>query len=240
MPNRYIRESAIESDAVNSLSWQGEVFYRRLLNRVDDFGRFTANPALLRASVFPLQLDKVREIDLSRLLAECEKAGLLYVYATDSKATLIVNKWEQGRAKESKHPSPPADVCERMKTYVYMRKHPPTYVSDSDSDPDANSDPDADHSAREALVDSIYAAYPRKVARPEALKAIARALKAIAGPTLLERTQAFASAAALWGDDDRKFIPHPATWFNQARYDDDPETWKRTTPEDARGRALFA
>ena len=60
MPNRYIREAAIESEGVNALSWQGEVFFRRLLNRVDDFGRFTASLALLRANIFPLQLDKVR------------------------------------------------------------------------------------------------------------------------------------------------------------------------------------
>ena len=123
MPNRYIRESAIESESVNSLSWMGEIFYRRLLNRADDFGRFTANTALLRASIFPLQLDRVRETDISRLLVECEQSGLLFQYAADGKATLVLNRWEQGRAKESKYPTPPTSVYERMKTYVYMSKH---------------------------------------------------------------------------------------------------------------------
>lgn len=152
MPNRYIRESAIESEAVNSLSFQGEVFYRRLLNRCDDFGRFTANHALLRASLFPLQMDRVRDSDIPRLLAECEKAGLLFVYAVASKQFLVLNKWEQGRAKKSEYPPPPADICERMQTYVYTReqtqtdprkcKHKQTYGSDSDpdSDPDTDSD----------------------------------------------------------------------------------------------------
>jgi hypothetical protein len=26
---------------------------------------------------------------------------------------------------------------------------------------------------------------------------------------------------------DRAFIPHPATWFNQGRYDDNPALWSR-------------
>ena len=124
MPNRYVREGAIESEQVNALTWHGEVFYRRLINRVDDFGRFTANLALLRAAIFPLQLDRVRETDISRLLTECEQAGLLYVYtARDGKRTLVMNKWEKGRALKSEYAEPPADVCEQMKTFVFQIKH---------------------------------------------------------------------------------------------------------------------
>ena len=119
MPNRYIREDAIESEAVNSVGWMCEVFYRRLLNRVDDFGRFTANPALLRASIFPLRLDLVSEADIEKLKHECEQAGLIFRYTSGGKEYLIVNKWEKGRAKKSNYPDPPPDVCERMQTYVY-------------------------------------------------------------------------------------------------------------------------
>jgi hypothetical protein len=142
MPNRYVRASAIESEAVNSLSWQGEVFFRRLLNRCDDFGRYTGNLALLRAAVFPLQLDRVKESDVAKMVSECEAAGLLFKYEVDGKPLIVLNKWEQGRAKKSDYPEPPADICERMKTYVYICKHKKTYVPDSDSDSDANSDSD--------------------------------------------------------------------------------------------------
>ena len=123
MPNRYVRESAIESESVNSLSWQAEVFFRRLLNRVDDFGRFTANTALLRASIFPLQLDRVTEADVQRLLSECEAAGLLFSYSYACKRFIVMNKWEKGRAKESKYPPPDEDTIKRMQTYVYRCSH---------------------------------------------------------------------------------------------------------------------
>lgn len=107
MPNRYIREGIITSEAVCSLSWPAEVFYRRLLNKVDDFGRYTAHPALLRAALYPLQLEKVREADMPRHLAECETAGLMSVYRVESKPYLALHKWERGRAAASHYPEPP-------------------------------------------------------------------------------------------------------------------------------------
>ncbi len=83
----------------------------------------------------------------------------------------------------------------------------------------------------------IYAAYPRKIAKHEALKAIERAVERIGreartaglnpGEWLIARVRDYAAATALWPKDDHRFIPYPATWFNAGRYDDDPETWIR-------------
>lgn len=67
----------------------------------------------------------------------------------------------------------------------------------------------------------IYAAYPKKVGRPTALKAIQKAISKFGASLLLERTKAFALARA----GDLEFVPHPATWFNQERFNDDPSTW---------------
>ena len=41
---------------------------------------------------------------------------------------------------------------------------------------------------------------------------------------IFERTVAFA-ATQIPGD---RYTPHPATWFNQHRFNDDPETWQST------------
>jgi len=77
--------------------------------------------------------------------------------------------------------------------------------------------------------EDIYEAYPRKSARTDALKAIAKAIES-SGHTierLLAQTHAYASATARWSENDRRFIPHPATWFNRGSFDDDPATWAR-------------
>ncbi len=74
----------------------------------------------------------------------------------------------------------------------------------------------------------IYDAYPRKVARSAALKAINAVLRGgMAFDALLARTRAYASATAHWTAHDQQFIPHPATWFNRGSFDDDPATWER-------------
>ena len=144
MPNRYVREDAIESERVNALSWQAEVFFRRLINRADDFGRFTASIPLLRASIFPLQLHKVNDKDVAKLLKETEDCGLLATYEAEGKRFLALAKWEQGRAKGSKYPPPPENIRERLQTYVYKRPGMSTDVPDSDSDTNSDADTDAD------------------------------------------------------------------------------------------------
>lgn len=70
----------------------------------------------------------------------------------------------------------------------------------------------------------IYDAYPRKVGRPKAIAEITKALKKTPFPDLLAKTQAFAKAQI---GADPQFIPHPATWFHQERFNDDPSTWQR-------------
>lgn len=72
--------------------------------------------------------------------------------------------------------------------------------------------------------DEIYAQYPRKVARPVAIKSIAKACERLCPRCLLERTELYAAARRL---EDPAYTPHPATWFNQERYNDDPSTWSR-------------
>jgi hypothetical protein len=109
MPNRLIREGILTSDRVNALKPVAEVFYRRLMSVVDDWGRFSADPRLLRAHCYPLKIDAVREADIARSLAEVQGAGLIALYAVDGKPYLeLLDFRQQVRAKASKYPAPPA------------------------------------------------------------------------------------------------------------------------------------
>lgn len=73
------------------------------------------------------------------------------------------------------------------------------------------------------IAERIYAAYPRKVAKPAALKAIRKALESIDGDSLLALTEAYSEARR---GQDMQYTPHPATWFNGQRWADDPQTWR--------------
>lgn len=99
-------------------------------------------------------------------------------------------------------------------------------------------------------VESIYQAYPLKVDRSDALKAIAKALKVQEPPPaghatrydyLLAQTTRYAEIRLALKAHDRaefeQYTPHPATWFNKRRYEQE-HTWRgfRKAGTDGNGR----
>lgn len=104
MSNRMLRDWTA-SDRIENLSFQAEVFFTRLIMKADDYGCFHANPKLLRANLFPLK-SNVRDTDISRLVAECQKAGLIVIYESDGKKYLeIIEFGQRLRAKTRKYPA---------------------------------------------------------------------------------------------------------------------------------------
>ena len=85
-----------------------------------------------------------------------------------------------------------------------------------------------------AVIEGVYQAYPRKIGKSDALKAIAKVLAVLAkrpnssdpAAWLLERVQTYAASPA---GRQGKYTPYPTTWFSSGRYDDDPAEWQRHT-----------
>src|SRR5258708_34832192 len=93
MPNRILRDWT-DSDRVDALTAEAERFFVRLIMKADDFGRYTAEPKRLKAFLFPLK-DSLRETDLCRWLAECEKAALVRGYEAAGKRYLEIADFRQ-------------------------------------------------------------------------------------------------------------------------------------------------
>lgn len=107
MPNRIIREGWIDSERIESLGPHAETFFLRLCLKADDFGRFTANPQLLKSALYPLRED-IRHADIACNLATAERAGLVRTYEVSSKRYLVIPDFRQrSRASSSKYPAPP-------------------------------------------------------------------------------------------------------------------------------------
>lgn len=80
--------------------------------------------------------------------------------------------------------------------------------------------------------ETIYGEYPRKVSKPQALKAIRTALKKVGFDELLKAVQGYAATVKAAGTE-QQFIPYPATWFNGERWNDhtthtkhEPRNWQ--------------
>lgn len=126
MPNRIIKESVCTSESVNALSWFEEVFFYRLIVNCDDYGRFDARPAILKARLFPLK-NRITEKDVSSALTKLADAGIVRLYSCDSKPYLYLPTWEVHqtiRAKKSRYPSPvdglraDESICKQMQADV--------------------------------------------------------------------------------------------------------------------------
>src|SRR5215475_9590904 len=106
VPNRILRDWT-DSFAVNDLDAHEERFFVRLIMKADDFGRFHADTRLLKANLFPL-LPDIRDTDISRWIAACEKAGLIrcYVDGRGRQFLEIQNFRQRTRQSESRFPAP--------------------------------------------------------------------------------------------------------------------------------------
>lgn len=248
MPNRILRDGILTSEDVDKLGPVAEVFYRRLMSVVDDFGRFTAHPGILRAACYPLRVDKVREADISRLLAEVQDAGLIVLYAVDGKQYLQMHKTDKPRATKSKYPA----FCAHVQTSEIICAHvqtnaPYSYsVSDSYSSADSDSisggitpgDKKTFLTGPSEDFDKWWNTYPCRSAKADAWKAWQAAVVTIASERgiddaaaiawLLGRTRDYRDSAAgrdpVSGGD---FRPAPARWLASGKYDDDLKEWAK-------------
>ena len=105
MPNRVIREGILTSERINRLTTGAELAYRRLLSVIDDYGRYFAHPALLRAACFPMKLKDVSEKDVEKWIIEMRDEDLLVTYEVEGTSYLEVHNFGQHkRAMKSKFP----------------------------------------------------------------------------------------------------------------------------------------
>jgi len=113
MPNRLIKESICTSQNLNELTPIEEIFFYRLIVNCDDFGRMDARPAILRARLFPLRTDNIKEDDIVNWLQSLVKQSLIDIYEVNEERFIQVRTWEnhqQIRAKRSKYPDPDGNL----------------------------------------------------------------------------------------------------------------------------------
>jgi hypothetical protein len=184
MPDRVIRASILGSEKVSKLSWPAEVFYRRIMSIVDDFGRYEADSSLLRAYLYPKKLDKVSEPDVVKWMSECSEAGLVRVYTISGKPYLQIEDFDQRlRAMKSKFPAPPssADRCQQLHADDGSRQHPLTSAVETkrnETETETNIGAPAAPPAREDRVGSKV----KKFIPPTAEEAIRYFLQLIGNP----------------------------------------------------------
>ncbi len=112
MPQRFLKPGLTSSKKWESCSWMSQSFFVRLITLVDDFGRYEADPILLKSHAFPLRED-IRAAQVQELCKELQAKQLAHFYKSDGKCYVQLGLWtERPRAEKSKYPDP--NTCEQM------------------------------------------------------------------------------------------------------------------------------
>lgn len=144
MPNRILKDSICTSDTIDGLSWFEEVFFYRLIVTVDDYGRYDARPAILKARLFPLK-SSVTEKQIENTLNRLATAGLVSTYTVEDKPILQLRTWEKHqtiRNQKSKYPGPDEADCSSLNSIeincTQLNSNVPVIQSESNPNPNPN------------------------------------------------------------------------------------------------------
>jgi len=202
-PDFWTDEKIVELDLEERLLFIG------LWNFADDQGYLDLSPKRIKMQVFPGD-----DIDVSRALARLHEASLLAVYDSRDGKIIHITNWDKHQrvSNPSRARFEPGDLheCDWPETTLArplegsVRKGREGKGSNTSSSADADED-----------FDAFWQAYPRKVGKQDARKSWAKALRLTDVATIL------AGVAGYPFSDDPKFIPHPAKWLNDGRWEDE-------------------
>ena len=238
MPNRLLKESICCSENIDRLTPFQETFFYRLIVNCDDYGRMDARPKVLASKLFPLKDVRLNQInDALRALTSAE---LVDLYAKDGHPFLQMKTWDrhqQIRAKKSKYPAPDINCnqlqsndincnhmisndikCNQMISNVPVIQSNPIRIQ---SESESNARPRARETVADESFDLFWSKYPNRVAKQDAFKAWN---KIKPDDDLLKRIMEGLDrwiGSDEWHREDGRFIPHPATWLNGKRWEDD-------------------
>ena len=115
MPNRIVKENLLSSPAITALSFAAEVFFRRLMSVVDDYGLYDARPLVLLPALYPRQLEKVSVGDIKEWLEDCVNVGLIRLYQAGQDLYLQIVNFGQQIRSAPQYPLPPGVKHKRLK-----------------------------------------------------------------------------------------------------------------------------
>jgi hypothetical protein len=228
---RTIKPDFFTSEDIVLLSPLARLFYIALWCEADKEGRFAWKPKTFKLRYFPGD-----NCDIDALADELLNARLVMLYEGATLAYIpSFGKHQHINPRESASVLPDPNTAPK-------RTRAPRVADASPREEDAQggregkgsinplpllgvgaTDPPADPKVHEFPpgFDRFWQAYPRKTAKPQAAKAFARLRP---DEPLLSRmlaALALQRQSAQWQRDEGQFIPHPSTWLNGRRWEDE-------------------
>lgn len=225
--SRNIKPGFFSNEHLAELDFATRLLFIGMWTEADREGRLEDRPRRLKMALFPAD-----NVDIEKMLADLAHLGFITRYTVGSfHAIQIVNwaKHQNPHLKEAKSIIPEMPVLEPcpVKVGASTMQAPgenSSFPADSLSLDSLNLIPDPltpPSESPEQVFDRFWSLYPRKVGKANAQKAWAK-LKV--DSTLFDRMAAALAAWSVspdWTKDNGQFVPHPATWLNGKRWEDE-------------------
>ena len=231
---RTIKPDAFTSDSLSSVPRGTRWTFAGLWTYADDAGRGRDDVRLIKAALYPLDDDVTLE-HVAEDLELLRSIGAICRYVVAERGYLHMPNWgHQKINRPTPAKSPPCPLheggesghvldCEDSLTTHGILTEPSTWERKGREGKGYTSSAAAD-GPTDTLDDDFaewYAEYPRKVGKQAAIKAYRKARKIATAQQILDglRRQSPKLAAA-----ETRFRPHPATWLNEGRWEDEDGT----------------
>ena len=220
------------SEDVSRLSILGRVLLLGMISIADDEGRGRANINYLKSTIFPY--DDIRTADLEKALLDISRNISVVLYDVAHSKYYAFTNWKKWQRVDKPRPSifpNPSDSkndsendskngsgLKEKKEKVREEEPPYSPPTGGEKEP----------------FDVFWKAYPRKSGKGAAQKSFEK-IDSSLYPSILAAVEA-QKKCEQWKRDGGQYIPYPATWLNQRRWEDEI-----TEREDAKnGQSRFS
>lgn len=211
---RTIKPEFPQSESMGRVSREARLCFILLFTLADDSGRLRGNSRMLASLLYPYDDDAKRHIDA--WLTDLHSNGCITRYEIEGDQYIEICKWLIHQKIDKPSPSKIPPPQDDSRGFARIRDD-----STADQGKDQGKDQGPRTASRDAMFDAFWKAYPKKVAKDEARKAFEkRKPTAEMVPILLAALEVQTKSQA-WTKEGGQFIPNPATWLNQGRWQDE-------------------
>lgn len=191
-----------------------------LLNFCDDNGIHTVSSKRLKMEVYPS--DPFSDIQVNEWMSELISHGLVKCYSVGEHQYWWVTGWHKHQRIDKptyRHPLPDGSFnrmfSESDRLLLDEYSPSPRVRSRKESKGE-----ETNRNESEEKFDMFWLAYPNKIAKPAAIKAWGKEKINGEFPQLMDALEKH-KLTEKWQKDGGKYIPNPATWINQRRWEDE-------------------
>lgn len=222
--SRVIKYSFFGDEKIVGLSPIHRLLFIGLWCLADREGRLRDRPNQIRLNIFPGE-----DVDVNSGLEALQAAGLVIRYEAESERLLQIRNFQNHQTphhKEAESILPPclADGCGNVEPNTVQASatsNSGMYLVTRNS---KHSNGGGGGETPESSFAGFWSVYPRRVGKGAAETAWKKAVRVTSAEAIiagLERQ--LPNLVALAGKDGGRFVPHPATWLNQKRWEDDAQ-----------------